>query len=173
MRPIVHVIYALGLLSGCMQQYAYTPTTRLVGTPRPLGCHFDILATRPDSEFDELGVLEPPGAAPDNVAAFRDKVMPEVCRAGGHAVLAEVNGLGRYVRGIVIRFRDYVEPTSRTGASTVREGEPQSSVDPCIAAADYEARAAKASGKPKELLQGMAIKMRARCGATTSPETSP
>jgi hypothetical protein len=32
-------------------------------------------------------------------------VAAAVCRAGGDAVLAEVNGLGQYVRGTVIRYR--------------------------------------------------------------------
>jgi hypothetical protein len=33
-------------------------------------------------------------------------VRDKVCEAGGDAVVAEVNAVGQYARGTVIRFRD-------------------------------------------------------------------
>lgn len=94
------------LLVGC--GYRYTPTTQNAAAAKPANCMFDLLTTRPSRPFVELGVLEPQGSQGKQrtAAAFRDSVAADVCRVGGDAVLTEVNGLGDYVRGTVIKYRD-------------------------------------------------------------------
>jgi hypothetical protein len=51
-------------------------------------------------------VLEPGRwrGATGSVEEFRESVGPSVCANGGDAVVAEINGIGEYVRGTVIRF---------------------------------------------------------------------
>jgi hypothetical protein len=35
---------------------------------------------------------------------LRDKVAADVCRAGGDAMITEVNGVGQYVRATVVKY---------------------------------------------------------------------
>ena len=101
--PIVLVAMA-----GCGGSYRYAQTTSVTAPAKPETCSFDVLSTRPDRPYDELGVLDFSGdqmAVAKSVTSFRDRVRPHVCGAGGDAVLAEVNGVGYYVRGTVIRYR--------------------------------------------------------------------
>jgi hypothetical protein len=100
------------LLSGCVPTYKYVPsgTTASIAA-KPANCAFAVLTTRPDSSFDEIGILDHShGPVPDDAAAFKKSIQKEVCRAGGDAVLVEVNGLGQYIRGTVLRFRVPVSP---------------------------------------------------------------
>jgi hypothetical protein len=39
------------------------------------------------------------------VPDFKEAAGPFVCAAGGDGVLTEINGLGAYIRGTVIKFR--------------------------------------------------------------------
>ena len=97
-----------GLLLGVGCGYGYTQTTSHVAGPKPEGCVFDLLSVRPDRPFDELGVIDSTSGsayAVSDARSFMEWVRPDVCRAGGDAVIAEVNGLGHYVRGIVIKYR--------------------------------------------------------------------
>jgi hypothetical protein len=95
------------VLSGCIS-YKYTRTTAHEAPAKEAGCFFEVLTTRPDRAYDELGVLDCNGAeaAPRDMATFREKIAPMVCGAGGDAVLADVNGAGNYVRGTVILYRE-------------------------------------------------------------------
>ena len=107
---------ALVVGGGCVElaSYGYTATTRDVAAARAPDCAFDLLTARPGRPFVELGVLERPsaearegsGLLPRTAGDFRRIVSPEVCRAGGDAVLTEVNGFGDYVRGTVIKYKD-------------------------------------------------------------------
>ena len=107
MRLVVALMWvAMGSgLSGCVPSYRFTRTTRLVTTPKPVNCAFELYTTRPDRPFDEVGVLEGGLPASDARGFFR-AVRPHVCRVGGDGVLTEINGQGVYVRGTVIRFRE-------------------------------------------------------------------
>jgi hypothetical protein len=104
MRRIWTLALAL-CLSGC--GYTYTQSTAARAAAKPANCDFDILTARPEEPFDELGVLdcESAGYAPGSLSGFRSSIQSKVCVAGGDAVLAEVNGMGKYVRGTVIRYR--------------------------------------------------------------------
>jgi hypothetical protein len=106
MRRVVWSI-ALAALSGCVHAaYNFVPTTQHKAAARAPGCDFEILTARPDRRFVELGVLEWKNIATDSVEEFRGLVQSSVCATGGDAVLSEVNGAGRYVRGTVIKYTD-------------------------------------------------------------------
>jgi hypothetical protein len=99
------LLVVLIAIAGCVG-YKYSTTTSVTAPSKPESCEFDVLSTRPDRPYDELGVLETSaGYEARSVSSFRDAILRDVCRAGGDAVLAEVNGLGHYVRGTVIRYR--------------------------------------------------------------------
>src|SRR3989442_11173120 len=101
------------LAVGCAEAQ-YTPTS-VRAQPKPENCSFDILMTRPQRLFDELGIIDFTGGfvgktgqragVPDSASALKDKTARTVCGAGGDAVLAEVNGLGQYIRATVIRYK--------------------------------------------------------------------
>jgi hypothetical protein len=101
-------------LAACAATPQYTATSSVRTASRPENCSFDVLTTRPQRSFDELGVIDFTGGAiaktgqrtgvPDNAAGLKEKVSKTVCRAGGDAVLADVNGLGEYFRATVIRY---------------------------------------------------------------------
>jgi hypothetical protein len=95
------------LLCGCAKSYNYTPTSSAALAAKPQDCAFEVITTIPQKPFVELGVVEFSkwyGPA-DNLADFREKVAAHVCRAGGDAVLARINGLGQYLNGTVIRYQ--------------------------------------------------------------------
>lgn len=109
-RSALAVALALGALtSGCAAHAHFTRTTTAQAAPREPTCAFEVFTTRPDRPYDELGVIEDPKRegwrSISRVSDFIDVSRQSVCEAGGDAVLAEVNGMGIYVRGTVIRFR--------------------------------------------------------------------
>ncbi|MCI0668912.1 MAG: hypothetical protein L0Y64_00470 [Myxococcaceae bacterium] len=103
-RNAVAGLICTALLSGCAPSYRWAKTTSVQADARESSCSFDILTARPDRAFDELGVLEKEWDT-NQVDGFRASTQAQVCAAGGDAVLVEVNGLGHYVRGTVIRYR--------------------------------------------------------------------
>jgi len=89
-------------------RYDFTRTTTAPAAARPAGCQIELFTTPPAKPFVELGSLDWHrrgfSARAYNAADFMRAVQPQVCGAGGSAVLAEVGGDGAYVRGTVIRF---------------------------------------------------------------------
>jgi hypothetical protein len=86
--------------------YRYTPTTPHRAPPKPANCTFDLLTTRPDRPYDELGVVEPKvGGDAGSAREFIHLIRETTCQAGADAVLAEINGRGTYVRGTLIKYR--------------------------------------------------------------------
>jgi hypothetical protein len=86
----------------------YSQTTRNVASPRGASCEFEVFSVAPRREYDELGILDVGGdatAAPHSVGKFIEMIREPVCRAGGDAVIAYVNGFGAYVHGTVIKYR--------------------------------------------------------------------
>ncbi|MFL5311754.1 MAG: hypothetical protein ACJ79H_15010 [Myxococcales bacterium] len=113
---LLPLAWAASLLAiGCAAQPQYMATTSVRAQPKPENCSFDILTTRPQRIFDELGIIDFTGGLigqngrraglPDNAAELKEKTARSVCDAGGDAVLAEVNGLGQYIRATVIRYK--------------------------------------------------------------------
>jgi len=115
MRIRILIGLVLGSSLGCTAHSEFTPSTGAKLQPRPDACAFDVLTTQPNRPFDTLGSHDvAPAVAhgggstgrPSSASEFKTVVGPSVCKAGGDAVLAEVNGLGEYVRGTVIRYRE-------------------------------------------------------------------
>jgi hypothetical protein len=135
MRAMRPTALALAVaLAGC--GYSYTQTTQNAAPAKPENCSFDVLTTRPERAYVELGVLESqgsPGSGAANASIFRSRIGEQVCQVGGDAVLTEVNGLGNYVRGTVIKY---------TGAPAVA-GTP-----PAVAPFPGDAPAAPAAAPP-------------------------
>ncbi|MBJ6761266.1 hypothetical protein JGU66_10865 [Myxococcaceae bacterium JPH2] len=106
----------LGLLAGgCVPRIEYAKTTSITAPAREATCQFDIITTRPDRPFDELGVIDLPARSnptslPSSVTEFRAVAQPHVCAAGGDGVITEVNGFGQYIRGTVIHYRTAAQP---------------------------------------------------------------
>jgi hypothetical protein len=108
------VVALLSALAGCSAQPQYTQTSTKGAAARPKDCQFDVLTMRPAGAIEQLGIIDFQGGAvsstgrrnglPDTAADLREKVAPDVCRAGGDAVIAEVNGLGQYLRATVIKY---------------------------------------------------------------------
>jgi hypothetical protein len=113
-RRLPHAWAASLLAVGCATPQ-YTPASSVRAQPKPADCSFDILTTRPQRLFDELGIIDFTGGLiyqtgrraglPESASELKDKTATTVCRAGGDAVLADVNGLGQYVRATVIRYK--------------------------------------------------------------------
>jgi hypothetical protein len=104
-------------LAGCsVGRYAFVPTTSASQPPRERGCAIDLLMARPSRPFVEVGMVESTGLRTASAAEFLDKSREAVCRAGGDAVLAEINHLGYYVRGAVLKYQSdaAVVPTPST-----------------------------------------------------------
>ncbi len=58
----------------------------------------------PGAGFEEIATLTPSGDVPARTPdQFKAVVRADVCRVGGDVVVTEVNGLGEYVRGTVLR----------------------------------------------------------------------
>jgi hypothetical protein len=109
------LVGAVSLLAiGCAAETHYTASSSLRAQPKPDNCSFEVLSTRPQRLFEELGIIDFTGGViyqnghrsgvPDSASALKDKAAQTVCRAGGDALLADVNGLGEYVRATVIRY---------------------------------------------------------------------
>ncbi|WP_434348675.1 hypothetical protein ACN6A1_15550 [Myxococcus virescens] len=97
-------VLGLALASfGCVS-YSYTRTTQATAEAKPATCQPEVLTIRPERSFVELGVLEPVGFHTRSIGRFLEDVGPQVCAAGGDAVLAQIDGSGEIIRGTVIRF---------------------------------------------------------------------
>jgi hypothetical protein len=117
MKPPIPLLALL--FAGCVG-YTYTATTQTAATAKPAGCAFDLLTTRPERAYAELGVVEhggtPNTGGATTAGAFKDMVANAVCRAGGDAVITEVNGMGIYVRGTVLKYTGQSGPPPAAAA---------------------------------------------------------
>ena len=94
------------LLGACGPTFKYVPTSEVTNEAREPTCEFRVLTTIPSNPFDEVGILQADGSyRTSDVEEFKKIVAPDVCRAGGDAIISEINGLGYYMRGTVIRYR--------------------------------------------------------------------
>lgn len=74
---------------------------------RALGCEFEVFTTPPPG-FVEIGAVDVnPGGYGVNdfrdVAAFKAKIQPYVCQAGGDAAIAYANGFGMYIKATILK----------------------------------------------------------------------
>jgi hypothetical protein len=98
---------ALSLLfwAGCSPSAKYTFTSSTTAlSPKPKDCDFAVMTAAPASGYQEIGILDwQSGWAVDKVAFFKSSVHDQVCMSGGDLVVTEINGVGDYVRGAVLR----------------------------------------------------------------------
>jgi hypothetical protein len=93
------------LAIGC----GHPPFTRSVSTAKPLTqkpdtCDFQVLSMAPETGYEEIATLAPKyGPVRLSADEFKAAIRKDVCALGGDAVVAQVNGLGSYVRGVVLR----------------------------------------------------------------------
>lgn len=97
------------VLSGCTLVLSCT-TARMTRTAdvveaREPDCQFDVFTMHTPAGFQEIAVVDIAAYydAITTADAFRKRVAPEVCKAGGDAVAAMVNGNGVYVKGVILR----------------------------------------------------------------------
>jgi hypothetical protein len=112
---------ALFLVLACSASPKFTPNSATRADAKPSDCKFDVLTLQPAQPVDELGIIDFAGGninihtgerlgVPATAAELRERVASEVCRAGGDAVLGQVNGVGQYIRATVLRYRPEPKP---------------------------------------------------------------
>lgn len=74
---------------------------------RAPNCDFQIFTATPSASFEELGTIDvEPGWSGINtytkLTDFKERIAPEVCRAGGNAAVAMANGFGMYIKAVVL-----------------------------------------------------------------------
>jgi len=90
----------------CFAGPSYVVTkTGTAGPAKPANCEFQIATSKVDRAYDEVAILDSKVWSED-AATFKQAVAAQVCELGGDAVIAEVNGNGRYVRGTVLRWKE-------------------------------------------------------------------
>jgi hypothetical protein len=104
---------ALFLVLACASP-KFTPNSSIRADAKPDDCKVEVLSLPPAQPVDELGIIDFEGGTtnsgyrlgvPGTAAELRERLASEVCRVGGDAVLAQVNGLGQYIRATVLRYR--------------------------------------------------------------------
>ncbi len=97
------LIMAALLASGC-SKYTFSPRTGLHYPPKPDDCNYHLVSAWDEPGYEEIGVVEVDHGRPaTSYNKFWHDIRTEVCRAGGEVVIAQINGVGWYVRGIVLR----------------------------------------------------------------------
>lgn len=95
--------------TGCNAGPVYHATGGMKYPPSGPKCSFQVLATHPGAGYAELGQFTIEGDRSfgaglyNDPQAFADKVRSEVCAAGGHALVTQIDGHGYIARGIVLR----------------------------------------------------------------------
>ncbi len=76
-------------------------------SPKPPGCNFRVGSTMPGEGYKEVGTLTLKnginGNVPRDSDTFSRDIGSQVCQVGGDLVVAELNGRGDIVRGVVFR----------------------------------------------------------------------
>jgi hypothetical protein len=86
--------------------------------PRDPRCEFLAFAAQPSTGFVQIGTvdIDPKSWAPfERLDDFKAEIRPYVCKAGGDAVIAYVNGHGWYIKAIVLK--QVTAPTAPAAAS--------------------------------------------------------
>jgi hypothetical protein len=105
MKTVSLIPLAAFVLAGCRSGPVYVFTaTATPQAPKPADCDFRVVVTEPPAgQFEELGALDARRTPSNRLDRFREHARATVCQAGGDLVLAQANGYGYYIRGIVYR----------------------------------------------------------------------
>ena len=91
---------------GCGPTYRFSSSVAQTPDPRTEECNFHLVDAWPYPGYHQIGVVEYDGSFGSSPTTdhgeFWNQIQAEVCRGGGEVVIAQINGLGWYVRGIVL-----------------------------------------------------------------------
>lgn len=97
------------LVAGCIPpSYAVeTGGTTARVAPRPANCDFEILGVPPARAYVEVAQLIPdmPERNAYELDSFREAIAPQVCQAGGNAVIAKPTPNGRWTGGSIVAYQ--------------------------------------------------------------------
>jgi hypothetical protein len=96
------------VLAGCGVTYqGYKLDAIHPGEAKPADCEVAVASQLTEPGAEEIATLTPKnglnGNVPRELSAFKRDVQAQVCAAGGDLVIAQINGRGDIVRGIVYR----------------------------------------------------------------------
>jgi len=102
-------LLACALIAGCLPpSYAVESggTTARV-PPRPANCDFEILGVPPARNYVEVAQLVPdvPVRNAGELESFREAIGPQVCQAGGDAVIAKPTPNGLWTGGAIVAYQ--------------------------------------------------------------------
>lgn len=103
--------------------------------PRAENCDFQVFAHPPARGYVEVGIIDAELSTSD-VAAFRRRIQPYVCRGGGDAAIAITNGHGVYIKASVLKA--VVPTTPADTARQVTEAPPYRPTTPAEAGCHYD-----------------------------------
>jgi hypothetical protein len=82
-----------------------TPGSAKPGAAKPADCDFQLVNLPPQKDFEEIGmVTHIAGNRESNPKIFKESIRQDVCSVGGEIVLTQVNDLGEFVRGTIVRL---------------------------------------------------------------------
>ena len=89
--------------------------------PRAENCEFRLFTAPPAEPYTEVAAIDVQfGAygtnAYTNLASFKRKIQPYVCRAGGDAAVAYANGYGMYIKATVLKALPAPAPVAAAAA---------------------------------------------------------
>lgn len=112
MNKMLFLFFAL--LAGCssVPTMNYSKSSGKVFNPKASNCDFFVRTTAPKEAFEEIGVINLSPAyysngipvLPNNSDELKGYIREQVCKAGGDAVIGDVNGVGQYVRVTILKI---------------------------------------------------------------------
>ncbi|MCC6811138.1 MAG: sel1 repeat family protein [Deltaproteobacteria bacterium] len=104
-------------LAACAPTYTSSRTGSYSPIAKPASCEFIVATSLPSADYVEIAVVDVSPKARSKYTGeglgmaktlqdFKREAAPYVCEAGGDLLLAEMNGLGDYVRGVVFARKD-------------------------------------------------------------------
>lgn len=109
LRPLSLFLFCAFLVLGCGVATSFTRTGQKLPS-RAETCTFEMLTAQPSGNYIELGTLDLTSGATSNLGEFRSAIRPQVCKAGGDAAFAFINGYGYYIKAVVLKRVDGPPP---------------------------------------------------------------
>jgi hypothetical protein len=102
-------------LIGCVR-YEMSVSTTSPTRAKTATCEFRVVNMIPGGNYEEIATLTVSDKAAESPDEFKRAVREDVCRVGGDVVVTEINGLGLYVRGTVLRQQPSPAPVQEAAA---------------------------------------------------------
>jgi hypothetical protein len=103
-RHLAIALVVAASVAGCAAPVSLTRS----GPPQPARsakCEFQVFTAAPSGPFVEIGTLDVL-YNDQKLSDFKKHIAPDVCAAGGDAVIAMANGLGFYIKATVLKIDD-------------------------------------------------------------------